>query len=326
MDSAFVTGATGGIGSVLCERLSQSEWKVVALVRRGSDASAIKDLPGLEILSADLLNEPALAAAMRGCDTVFHLAAKVHAPAGEPEEEFTRVNVKGTRAVVNAAIAARVKTFIYFSTVAVYPETDDVYDEDSAGGPSTPYGATKLAGEAIVLEQRARMNVTILRLPVVYGPRDRGNVGKMIDAIRRRRFVMPGKGATVKTMVAVDNVVDAAIACAADTRARGKIYIVTDQGAATLRSIVDVISSALGVRPPLSLPTALVKALGTIADRVRGVVNLPVTRDQIDKLTADTRYKGDRIRRELGVQPRLGVEEAMRLAIGQKRGPGSRRA
>ena len=315
MRTAFVTGATGGIGSILCERLSQSEWSVVALVRRGSDSSAIKDLPGLEIISADLSNEAAMSAAMRGCDTVFHLAAKVHAPAGEAEDEFTRVNVKGTRAVVNAAIAARVKTFIYFSTVAVYPETDDVYDEESAVGPSTPYGTTKLAGEAIVLEQRDKMNVTILRLPVVYGPRDKGNVGRMIDAIRRGRFVIPGNGTTVKTMVAVDNVVDAAIACASDSRASGKTYIVTDQRAATLDSIARAISSALGVRRPPSLPTSIVKAIASIADSIRGIVNLPVTRDQIDKLTADTRYKGERIRRELGIQPRVPMEDAMRLAV-----------
>ena len=312
---AFVTGAAGGIGSVLCRRLSESEWSVVALDLRDADTRHLSSLPDVEVVSADLRNESALQTAMFGCDTVFHLAAKVHAPPDEPADSFKRVNVDGTRAVVNAALASGVKKFVFFSTVGVYPETDELLDEDSAVNPSTPYASSKLAGEALVLEQRHRMHVTVLRLPVVYGPRDRGNVGKMIDAIGRKRFVIPGSGENIKTMVAVDNVVDAAMLCAVDPRAAGKTYIVTDEKASSLNEIAKTIADLLSVQPPMSAPLKLLRSLGTIADKMRSVVNLPVTRDQVDKLAMNTRYNGERLRRELGFHPRVSLAEGLRAAI-----------
>jgi len=321
---AFVTGAAGGIGSVLCQRLSESEWSVVALDVRDADTSHLSRMHGVEIVTADLRNESALQNAMYGCDTVFHLAAKVHAPPDEPADSFKRVNVDGTRAVVNAALAAGVKKFIFFSTVGVYPETDEILDEDSPVNPATPYAASKLAGEAIVLEQRQRMHVTVLRLPVVYGPRDRGNVGKMISAIAKKRFVIPGNGQNIKTMVAVDNVVDAAMLCAVDPRAAGKTYIVTDAHASSLNEIATTISTLLGATPPVSVPVLLMRTIGSVADKLRRFVNLPVTRDQVEKLAANTRYNGERLRRELGFHPRVSLAEGLRNAMGQHPSAGSR--
>ena len=114
---AFVTGATGGIGSVLCARLSEEGSQVIALARAGSDASSIENRDGVAIVRADILDEPALTEAMRGCDAVFHLAATVHAPAGTPDSEFRRVNVAGTEAVLRSATAAGVSAGVFFSTL-----------------------------------------------------------------------------------------------------------------------------------------------------------------------------------------------------------------
>jgi UDP-glucose 4-epimerase len=312
---AFVTGAAGGIGSVLCRRLSESEWSIVALDVREADTRAIASLPGVETVAADLRNESALIAAMKGCDTVFHLAAKVHAPADEPAESFRRINVDGTRAVVNAALASGVRKFVFFSTVGVYPETDELLNEESPVNPLTPYAASKLAGEALVLEQKHRMHVTVLRLPVVYGPRDRGNVGKMIGAVARKRFVIPGRGDNIKTMVAVENVVDAAMLCAVEPKAAGKTFIVTDERAATLNEIAATIARELNVKVPPNVPLKLMRFAGSVADSARRVVNLPLTRDQVDKLAANTRYSGDKLRRELGFVPRVTLEEGIRVAV-----------
>jgi UDP-glucose 4-epimerase len=292
----------------------------VALVRLESDSTFVSQLANIELATADLLNESALTAAMAGCDTVFHLAAKVHAPPDEPLESFARINVDGTRAVINAAVAAGVRNFIFFSTVAVYPEREEIFDEDSPVGPSTAYGATKLAGEAMVMEKRDRMRVTILRLPVVYGSRgDRGNVAKMVAAIARRRFVIPGDGSTVKTMVAVGNVIDAAVLSAADDRAAGKIYIVTDIKSPTLRDIVSAIGRHLKMRSPLRVPLAVVSAVAGVADRIRGVVDLPLTRDQVQKLSSHTRYSGAKIQNELGFKPRVSLDDGIGAAVSDYR-------
>jgi nucleoside-diphosphate-sugar epimerase len=315
---AFVTGATGGIGSVLCERLASDGWLVRAVARSSSDTAVIAGIDGVTIVDCDLFDESALATAMRDCNAVFHLAAKVHAADTEPRESFDKLNVGATRHVVNAAVAAGVESFVFFSTVAVYPDRDEVFDELSEVSPSTSYGVTKLAAESIVLEKKEQMRVTILRLPVVYGPRDRGNVRRLIDAIAKGRFVIPGNGANIKTMVAVENVVHAAIAVATDPRAAGKIYIVTDERTSSLSEIVLSISNALPKpRRAPHVPVALLGIFAGVADAIRGVTgaNLPITRDQVAKLAANTRYSGELIRKDLGIEYPARLEAGIKAAV-----------
>jgi nucleoside-diphosphate-sugar epimerase len=315
---AFVTGATGGIGSALCERLSGDGWRVVALARPGSQASHIENLDGTTLVTCDLLDEERLAELMQGCDAVFHLAAMVHLKGEVADADFRRINVDGTRAVLSAARSARVPTFVFFSTVAVYRESEELLDEFSPVAPATSYGASKLSAERLVLKMRDAMRVTILRLPVVYGPRDRGNMRRLIEAIAKHRFFIPGSGENVKTMVAVDNVVDAALLVASDRRAAGQVYIVTDARQSTLSEIVSVVCLGLGLkRTPRKVPLALLKAAGWTADALRGVLGatFPVSADQIRKLASNTRYSGERIRRDLGFKARVGLEEGMAAAI-----------
>jgi UDP-glucose 4-epimerase len=315
---AFVTGATGGIGSSLCERLSADGWRVVALARPGSQASHIENLDGVTLVTGDLFDEQRLARLMEHNDAVFHLAALVHAREDVPDAAFRRINVDGTRAVLSAAKAARVPTFVFFSTVAVYPDSDDMIEESSPVAPATSYGVSKLSAEQLVLEMRDAMRVVILRLPVVYGPRDRGNVRRLIEAMARHRFFVPGSGRNVKTMVAVDNVVDAAILVASDSRAGGQVYIVADARPYTLAEIVSAISTGLGLkRPPGKVPLAVLRAAGWIADTLNGMLgtSLPVSADQIRKLASNTTYSGERIRRDLGFKARVGLEEGIASAI-----------
>lgn len=319
---AFVTGATGGIGSSLCERLSADGWRVVALARPGSQSSHIENLDGVTLVTSELFDEERLARLMDHCDAVFHLAAMVHTQKDVADAAFWRVNVDGTRAVLSAAKAAQVPAFVFFSTVAVYPDSDEILDESSPVAPATSYGASKLSAEQLVLEMRDAIRVSILRLPVVYGPRDRGNVRRLIEAIAKHRFVVPGSGRNMKTMVAVDNVVDAAVLVASDSRAAGQVYIVTDARPYSLSEIVSVVSRGLGLkRTPRKVPLAVLKAAGWIADALSGVLgeSLPVSSDQIRKLASNTTYSGERIRRELGFEARVGLEEGIALAIAGSR-------
>lgn len=291
---------------------------MVALARPGSQASHIEHLDGLTLVTCDLLDEEQLAELMQGSDAVFHLAAMVHVRGYVADSAFRRINVDGTRAVVSAARAAQVPAFVFFSTVAVYPESEEMFDESSPVAPSTSYGATKLAAEALVLQVRDVMRVTILRLPVVYGPRDRGNVRRLIEAIAKRQFFLPGSGENVKTMVAVDNVADAALLVASDPRAAGQVYVVTDASPSTLSEIVSAVSTGLGLkRTPMKMPLAVLRAAGRFADALSGVLGatLPVSADQIRKLASNTRYSGERIQRELGFKPRVGLEEGIASAI-----------
>lgn len=314
--AAFVTGAAGCIGSALSKRLSQAGWRVVALVRDPRRAAHLAALPGVALIEGDLERREQYAAAMRGCEVVFHLGAKVHAAPGTPAAEFHRVNVDGTAQVIAAAVENKVPSVIFFSTVAVYAESDQVFDENSPLAPATAYGASKLAAEKLVLAAGATTTIkaTVLRLPVVYGARDRGNVGKLIEAIKRRRYVVIGDGANLKSMVAAENVVDAALLAAASEQARGQVYLVCDARPYTQREIAATIAQALHLRSGFRrIPRAPLLLAGQVADLVSTLthITLPLSADRVRKLTNNTRYTAAKIERELGFTPRLTLRDVL---------------
>lgn len=320
-NAAFVTGATGCIGSALTARLAREGWRVKALVRDAAQASFLKQRPNVELVTGDLAERELIAYAMKGCETVFHLAAKVHAAPNTPPLEFTRANVDGTRNVLAAAIENGVRQFILFSTVAVYAESDDAPDESSATLPATAYGLSKLESERIVLE--SGLSATVLRLPVVYGRRDRGNVAKLIDAIRRGRYFIVGDGRNLKSMVAVENVVEAALLAA--NKQAGGTFIVTDARPYSQAEIAETIAELLGCRKPKRLPRGPLLLAGRAADAVSKLtgVALPISADRILKLSNNTRFSAAKIERELGFKPRVTLREGLAKVINPDSSPDS---
>ena len=319
---AFVTGATGAIGSALTERLARNRWTVNALARRSEGAEHLRGLPGMTVVTGNLDDTDVLVQASAGCDAVFHLAALVHADPSTPAKEFTRVNVQGTWAVLDAAIRGGTKRFVFFSSIAVYPETDAVMDEDSPPGPQTAYGQSKLDAEQVVMSRSGEIEVVILRLPVVYGPRDRGNVIRLVRAIRSGRFAIVGDGSNLKSMAGLGNVVDAAVLVATHPRAAGSTYIVCDDRDYTQAEIAGTIAELLGRKRTFPrIPRGPMLFLGRIADLVSAAtrVRLPINSDRIRKLSMSTRFRCDRIRTELGFTPRQTLREGLEEVIASLR-------
>ena len=318
--SVLVTGAAGCIGTALTRRLSRTGFHVQALVRDRRQAGHLLDYGGVDLIEGDLDSIDLLNEAVSGCDLVYHAAARVHAPSGTPETEFTRANVDGTRHLVEAAVKNGVRSFVFFSTVAVYPEKDDVQDELSHTEPHTPYGASKLAAEGLVLKAgiESGLKSTVLRLPVVYGPRDRGNVAKLIQAIRNGSFFIVGNGENLKSMIAVGNVVDAAMLAVDEEKARGEIYNVCDSRPYSQREIAETIAELLGrSKNFFTLPLFWVHNAGRLADTVNAItgISLPLTADLVRKLAANTIFSSAKIERELGFKPRISLREGLEEVI-----------
>ena len=115
---ALVTGATGFIGANLVRELVRDEFHVRALVRPGSDTLAIRDV-AVETVTGDLLDKASLARAVEGCDVVFHVAA-LYRLWSRDRKAHDRVNVQGTRNVLEAAVKAKVERVVYTSTASVF--------------------------------------------------------------------------------------------------------------------------------------------------------------------------------------------------------------
>jgi nucleoside-diphosphate-sugar epimerase len=296
--TVLVTGATGCIGHALAARLAESGefGPVRALVRPRSD---MDNLPhGIEGVIGSLEDgAEALRQAVRGADCIFHAAAKVHDPHGSVSE-FHRINVEGTRALLDACdregIAPRL---LFFSTVAVYGETTppEGIPEDAPVRPATTYAESKVAAEEIVRDwgKTKGAGVTILRVATVYGPRDRGNMARMMAAIAGGRFLLPGAGNNRKTGIAVENVVRASVNAVRmpGERVAGRTFLLADpDGPYTLRVLAEAMAEAMGVRRAIRsvpIPLLMGAAGGMEAVLMR---RAPLTRTQVARLSADNVY------------------------------------
>jgi dihydroflavonol-4-reductase len=166
---ALVTGATGFIGGHLVDALLQQGAEVTALARSPDKASALAAL-GVRVVPGDLHNHDALQLATRGQSVIFHVAGAV---AARGETEFLRANRDGTRNLVAAAEATGASRFILVSSLAAggpSPRGLPLQGNESPR-PVTAYGRSKLEAERVV--QGSRLAWSIIRPPMVYGPRDR---------------------------------------------------------------------------------------------------------------------------------------------------------
>lgn len=195
-------------------------------------------------------------------------------------------------------------------------ESDECLDETLEPRPKTPYGRSKLAAEQIVLDygKHAGLHVACLRLPLVYGPGNKGNLSRMISAIDRGRFPpLPDVG-NRRSMVHVSNVVDAAILAATHPAANGQCYIVTDSRPYSTRELYEMICRGLGKSiPRWHVPIGALKGLARVGDivgrlRARRFV---FDSDALQKLTGNAWYSSEKITRELGFRPRVTFEEAL---------------
>ena len=316
--SALVTGAGGAIGVALVRKLIAEGYAVRALLHTTSTDAAL--LPSnVEIISGDVTDLHSVSDAVRHVDFVFHLAAKLHIenPPRALAGEYARVNVEGTRCLVEAATAAKCARMVFFSTINVYGLTarGQVFDDDASLHPDSIYAETKVRAEEIV---RSMPGGVILRVAAVYGPRMKGNYPRLLQALRRRRPVIVGDGLNRRTLVYVEDVCRAAILAAEKLEAAGQTYNVTDGSIHTLREIVEAMSRALGQSTPrLRLPKTPIRLVAAAVEDTFHLFgkNPPIHRQTVDKLTEDIAVTCHKIQSELGYQPDYDLRTGWRETV-----------
>lgn len=216
---ALVTGATGFVGSHLVEVLRHSRVEVTALARSPQKASALA-AQGVRIVSGDLHSHSALVQAAKGQDVVYHVAGSI---AAGSEAEFLRANRDGTRNLVAAAEEAGGPRFILVSSLAAGGPSPRglALDGSEAPRPVTAYGRSKLAGEQVV--KSSRLPWSIVRPPIVYGPRDR-EVLKVFRVARLGIAPVFGNGSQELSAVHAADLASALVAVAQTTSHSGRTY------------------------------------------------------------------------------------------------------
>jgi len=317
MKWVLITGGSGFIGRYLIARLSPEVSAVRAVARYGLGSPVWPH--NVEIIKADVLDVNALKAAAAGCDTIFHLAGRAHAFSEVHSDDalYESTNVEGTRNVLEGAIAGGARSVVFFSTVkAMGGESDECLDETLEPRPQMAYGRSKLAAEQLVLDygKRTGLQVVCLRLPLVYGPGNKGNLFRMISAIERGIFPPLSDMGNRRSMVHVSDVVQAAILAATNPAANGQCYIVTDGKAYSTQAVYELICQGLGKPiPRWHMPVRVLKGMARIGDaigRVRGR-RFIFDSDALEKLIGSAWFSSDKISRELGYRPSVTFEEAL---------------
>jgi dihydroflavonol-4-reductase len=251
-----VTGATGFIGSHLVAALRARGDQVTCLVRASSAAAPLESL-GCRVVRGDLADPAAVRALVEGAEVVHHVAGRVAAP---DEPAFLAANREGTALVAASARAAGASRLVHVSSLAVTGPTvaGHPLDETGPSRPVTPYGRSKAAGEAVVRE--AGVPFTIVRPPVVYGPRDR----ELLRIFRLARTgIVPlfGDGTQELSLVHVRDLAQALLAAGDSPRTGGGTYHAAHQEPVTQRGLCEAIGRAVGRRVRLMpLPPALVRS------------------------------------------------------------------
>lgn len=315
---ALVTGATGAVGPVVVKRLLDARYRVHALVRRDVLPGFFRD--EVICVRGDINDRNALLEAVAGADVVFHLAAKLHINQPDPSlrDEYRRVNIEGTRTVAEAAAAAGVKRFVHFSTINVYgsSEPPEILDETSPPHCDSWYAETKWESERIVL---GLLPATVLRLAAVYGPGMKGNYTRLLDALRRHRYVPIGDGRNRRTLVHQADVAEAAVLVASRPEAVGQIYNVSDGEIHTIDQIVTAMCHALNRSVPrVRIPVVCAKAAAGVVDvGLRCFHRRPMAMAAVNKLLEDMAVSAAKIQSELGFHPKVDLERGWNTIVGQ---------
>ncbi len=197
---AFVTGASGFVGSNLVRELHNQGWRVHVLARPGSSLEDIADVP-MEVHRGDIVDSASVRNAMpHGVDAVFHVAASTNVWSGNNDEQ-DRINIGGTRDVIEAAVNARAGRFIHTSSFTTWGFQDVTLTEHSPRTADTDwinYVRTKHIAEQLVEDavQSGRLDAVILNPGHILGPGDHRNWSRMISLVEMGKLpgVPPGSG------------------------------------------------------------------------------------------------------------------------------------
>ena len=298
---ALVTGATGFIGKKLIEHLLKNQFLVRSLIRNQQNTL---HLPAkIEIIEGDLTKPDTLKGACANIDIVFHLGGYAHAWE-EGAKHHHAINFLGTQHILQEAIGAKVKKFIFFSSVKAVADHEHYIDESWDKQPNSPYGISKRQAEELVLNAKNKgMHVCVLRPSLVYGPEWKGNLAVMLRAIDQGIFPPLPEMHNSRSMISVDDICQAALLAANHPEANGKVYFVTDGISYTTRQIYSLMCEALGKPIPYwHVPFWFFKLIAFIGDIGKKIFRrrMPFDSDALSKLFGSAYYNTTKIQRELG--------------------------
>ena len=329
----LVTGATGFIGSCLVQRLAKDGFEIICLVRKTSSKERIKELAkiGAQICYGDVTDQHSLKHLPTDIDVIYHLAALLdHSLASY--EPYHRVNVNGTRNLVEYFLGSDLKKFVFMSSIAaiglVKTETGFV-GEGVRCSPTTFYGKSKYEAEKILIRyfNDFKFPIIILRAPTVYGPSSKNSFREMVKFVkrkieRRRPIVYIDRGSALTSLCYIDNLINA-LMLAMKSKYIGEIFHIDDGRPYTHKEILNAISNALGEKPiEVYIPHVILYPFAFVNEFLNAILKIGIkdlSMEKVRMLSTSIAFDVSKARQRLGYKPMCKLEVFVGKTVAEHR-------
>lgn len=309
----LITGANGFIGRALTADLNSKEL-LLKLVVRSSNSSELIETPKNRLVEiAEINGMTDWRDCLSNVDVVVHLAAVTHQSAFDSDYHvFKQVNVEGTRQLLEACIKARVKRFIFVSSIKVYGEAINSItplDESSQVGTNCDYyGRSKLEAEQWVekLCSQNSIEFVIIRPPLVYGPGVGSNFYSLLNLLQSGVPLPFAKIQNSRSMISIENLVNFISLCVVHKAVSNQIYVISDNDDISLIRLITLVRKTMGMSPrlfyfPYKMMQLLTGLIGKEAQLVKLAGSLVVTPGKAHN--------------QLGWQPPMSVEAGVKNTV-----------
>jgi nucleoside-diphosphate-sugar epimerase len=315
---AFVTGATGFIGSHLVDELLKKNHEVKCIVRKTSNLKWLLSKP-VELVYGGLFENKILEKALEDVDYVYHIAGVTFA---KKKADFHRGNVEATKNLLEIShkVNPGLKKFVHTSSQAAAGPSFDgkPIDETREFHPLTAYGRSKMEAEKLVRTYFDKMNVTVVRPPAVYGPRDYA-IFEYFKSMNRGLQPLIGFENKQVSLIHVLDLVDGMILAGESEKAKSNVYFISSEKFYNWREVGAVTQKILGKRSyKVIVPHFAVRTVGFFS-QVFGffsakpvILNMEKAREMVQAYWICSVEKA---KNELGYHEKLSLEEGIRNTV-----------
>lgn len=305
-----VTGANGFIGAALTHELCEKGYDVRGIVR--SKERSLNRNSRLEIFAIGEINSDTnWNDALKGIDVVIHLASQVHKLIDvsiNPLADYRGVNAGGTQKLAEMSAQAGTRRLIFMSTIKVNGEktTGAAFTENHTAPPQDPYAISKWDAEQALhnISDATGLEVVILRPSLVYGPGVKANFLRLLRLVDSGIPLPLMNVRNKRSLIYLNNLVDAIIACITHPDAAGKTFLVSDGHDISTPDLIKLIATAMGKKSRLfPCPLSLLKMIGKVTGKSA----------EVERLIGSLQIDSTKIRRELSWTPPFTMEQGLRM-------------
>ena len=311
----LVTGSNGFVGKAVVKALLQASYRVQAVVRQMPPITTSGEDQGfstVSLLAVGTINsQTSWKGALKGVSTVVHCAARAHVLAEhEPDAlaAYREVNVAGTINLAHQAAASGVKRFIFLSSIGVNGrQSVEPFTESDSPNPQDAYAVSKLEAEEalLALAQGSKIEIVIIRPPLVYGPNAPGNFGRLVRYVEWGLPIPFGAVHNLRSLVALNNLVSLVLFCvdkSLSPRAANEVFVVADGEDISTTNLLRKVARAAG---------SSCRLLPVSTRLLRGVARL-LSKDSIaNSLLGDLQVNDSKVRTLLGWRPSVTMDEQL---------------